>query len=1160
MTNETLHPETTTNESESVSAANNVEYSASDLFLQRYKIYKENPEDNFKPDPTGTLTQGEFLELEDLNGVFMGIDESGEAIISIKNEETGAPEYFATTADELHRAVTNEKQAPSHEPTEVIEAVAVEIPQKPKEENNKQGIPNIKKVLGWISEAENGKTVNIPPHVLAAHKENPVVAKYISNQSMKENTTRAINDEVLAEAAFAEKSGEILESVKNAIFAGDGNTVPEEMLSVFKNDPTVREFLISREQVAGNMTTPEEEKASQVVRETRRDHIINVIDQGKGDEIPFHVLKDYKREPVVQEYILNKILSNIETNNVEFLESIQDWNWKLGAVSTHPVIIDYLAKRLRSGAAQPSVEKEPRPTAIEQLKEKHIVLPVPPTEEIISIPAQPEVKKDLSWNPEVVDSLTLVPKEEKVIEALSSSHDPMNRYWEENMPSMVIDKEREGKLNFALTPKEGERVPVNTEPQPSVSPEISGGTEVFEETESAEKNMSPKETVSPLIAVKFAESFGISHEQLEEIEGFAQLSRGKQLLLLKNMQSEILLDVTRGAEKEQKEEWGGRSLWGKIWRSTLTIGSYEFARTKAMEKEILARSQGVNPADFKRIESLAAHIANIEEYVKVMEILPEVEVKDNETLEVQYVSAKSLFGSVENKRLTSENLKIIEEFNAAASKFATIPHEWGYEPMDEKTRREHAEFSKGRESYVTARENLLMVLSENAKLSGEANPERSALLAMNRIDEQMELNQLFSAHPRVEEVLNGIKDQNTILAGVKEFWRDKGFYVALGAGVRIGVGSVFGSLTGGLGALLAAGIGAEVGKITGEFDARKIIRNRRIDRRLSEEDAREELSYEVPLRNENKEIVTGSNGESLTEQKFRNIKEFTDAAFFVDRIERLIDKLHEAQTPEDRSLLESKIAKTTAVMEEKFNQGLINFGGSSLEAGNARKGNVIANKLSFIQALGKGAAVEVIDGQKLKAEVAQMVSSHQEKIEQVRDEEVVKAGNRAAFIRGAFTFGGVLVVEGVHQSGIVDRIFEQSNGTNEEAVSSIKTPTLTAHDDVVGVEEKIAVQKETIPLKEIHLPKPVQEPVPAELPKVHVPQSVGDTVVQTPPAAQPPTPVGESPSPAEVYQERHLPPVSEEISDAAVIQEVPQKWEPVEYVERHLPPPEDFDK
>lgn len=538
-------------------------------------------------------------------------------------------------------------------------------------------------------------------------------------------------------------------------------------------------------------------------------------------------------------------------------------------------------------------------------------------------------------------------------------------------------------------------------------------------------------SISSGVLNKFEAALGLNVTTLEKIPGFKELSSGKQLLILRNMQNEVLQGVSKEADKEQKAEWKGRSLWGKIWRGAATMGSYQFARTKAIEKELLLRASGDSVNDTKQQHILAEHAANIEEYVKVMQGAPEVTEKNGE-LVIAYAASQG-------ESVTSEEKKVLENFNAVASRFATVPREWGYEPSDEKEKGQRKQFDEGKAQYDAARASLLALYKESYSKEGSANPEKEAMSAMHRIDERLALDQLYNAHPNAEKVLEQIEDQNAITAGIKEFWRDKGRYVALGVGVRVAVTAVFGAVTGGFGAVgLATGVGTFVGGMQGVAEAKKIVRTRRIDRRLSEEDEREEISYK----------------DSTGTSHLRKIKEHTDATVFVDRIERLSDKLEQATTPEERNVLESKIAKTTALMEEKFKLGLINFGGSSLEGGDERKGNDIANKLSFIEAMGKGALTEVVDTEKLKNEMRRIVGGHQEKIEDVRDEEIMKAGMKAALIRGSFALGGSYLAGKIHESGIADTFFrkieELNNQTTDGGIGRGEADAITLHNEDVA--------------------------------------------------------------------------------------------------------------
>jgi hypothetical protein len=511
------------------------------------------------------------------------------------------------------------------------------------------------------------------------------------------------------------------------------------------------------------------------------------------------------------------------------------------------------------------------------------------------------------------------------------------------------------------------------------------------------------EKISDGVIHRFEIALGVSGESLEKIPGFRKLSPGKQLLVLQYVQNEVLLDVTKKAKEEQRAEWKGRSLWGKIWRGAVTMGSYQFARTKEIEKELLAHASGASDSPERYAAMHAEHLANIEEYVKVMRGMPEVTENKDGGLDIAYAAAN-------HEAVTPEEKKIIDDFNTIASRFASIPREWGYEPKDEKEKGQRERYDDEKADYDKARAALLAHYIDSFKKEGVKQPDKEAMLEMSRIDETLALNQLYNAHPDAEKALEQIEDQSAILAGIKEFWEDKGKFIALGSVARIAVTAVTGAVTGGIGAIaIAASGGALVGGMQGVSEAKKVIRERRIDRRLSEEDEREEISYK----------------DSSGTPHVRKIKEYTDAAFFTDRIERLSEKFYSAKTKEERALLETKIAKTTALMEEKFKRGLINFGGSSLESGDARKGKDIANKLSFIEAMGKGAAVEVIDRDKLKAEMDRIVGIRQEKIEDVRDEEVTSVAMKAALWRAGYAGTASWIVGEIHESGLADAIFKK---------------------------------------------------------------------------------------------------------------------------------------
>lgn len=526
--------------------------------------------------------------------------------------------------------------------------------------------------------------------------------------------------------------------------------------------------------------------------------------------------------------------------------------------------------------------------------------------------------------------------------------------------------------------------------------------------------------LNPAVERQLKEKFGIREEWLGESETFKGLSVGQQLLVLKNLEQMTLSNIKKEAQGAQKKEWKAKPWWGKLLLGASTLGSYSYGRTKGIEKELLAQTRKGWLENDKDRELLAEKLTNIEELAKVAKEGPEVKVNpETGELEIAYVSGKDLFASDEDPAITPAQRVLFAKFNAAATAFAKLPREWGYAPKSEKEKKENALYTEKKAEYGGWRASMLQLyrdrfaeeIAADPARSGE-NPEKAAILAMNALDERMELNQLFNTHPDAEKALANIESQSAIWEGVKDFWSDKGKYLALGFGLRMGAAIASGGVMAPLIALtVGGGVGGLTGGLQGQNEAKKLIRDRRIDRRMSEEDEREEVSYDVYKTESSPtggmSYLRDGKGNLVVERtEKRRIKEYTDAMFFVDRIERLRLKLERATDPKERELLERKIAQTTALMEEKYERGLINFGGSSLEEGDTRKGNTIANRLSFMQALGAGHTIEIVDQEKLEAQMARAIGLHQGVITELERKEILKAASWAGGKRMVFALAG----------------------------------------------------------------------------------------------------------------------------------------------------------
>lgn len=512
------------------------------------------------------------------------------------------------------------------------------------------------------------------------------------------------------------------------------------------------------------------------------------------------------------------------------------------------------------------------------------------------------------------------------------------------------------------------------------------------------------------VTKQFGEKFGIAEGVLEDIPGFRGLSSGQQFLVLKNLEQIAFTDIEKEASAQQKAEWVALPAWRRIWKQSYSAGMNPEQRTAELQKELLTKyRQSLGAGDPEgRAKILASQLAHLEQLVKVAAEGPEVKVKVDGTLEVLYVAAEGV-------SYTLEQQKLVAEFNSVASLFAQFPREWGYETekagIVERWGDDRRRYEATKARYVLARASVLQLyrdkcveeIAVDGARSGE-DPAQIAMQYMNEIDERVQLNQLFINHPDAEAALQQAEDQNTIMAAAKEFWKSKGMFIAGGALVRGATIAVSGGImlpvVGVIGGIVGAGIGAAEGE--------KLMKEKRADGRMSEEDLREEI---VATNVTTGEAIVGADGKPMK----RQIREFTDATLFVDRIDRLTEKLEDTTEPQQRTLLEKKIAQTVALMNEKLERGMINFGGSSLEAGNERKGGTIANRLSFIQAMAKGRLATVVDQAAIEEKIERITGLRQVTIEDKRKTEIKKIAAKSAFIRGTFALTGAGIVQGVKE-------------------------------------------------------------------------------------------------------------------------------------------------
>ena len=514
----------------------------------------------------------------------------------------------------------------------------------------------------------------------------------------------------------------------------------------------------------------------------------------------------------------------------------------------------------------------------------------------------------------------------------------------------------------------------------------------------------PQSEILPLhhaVAKQFSEKFNIDESALEKIPEFASLTPGKQLLVLRNLEQLTLSGVTEEAKAKQRAEWGSTHFLMRAGQMLFTLGMEPELRVAELEKKLLAQARGTDKSDPESVRREAMKLAHIEALAKVAQVGPTVKTSPEGKLEVEFCNPKEIFTAIDDPFLTPERLRAVEEFNHASNAYASIPHEWKYQTT-ELEGKERAQLEAARYAFETTGAKVTQIMKEKFLAEGDSMPDERAMLAMNKFEERVQLSQLFNSHPDAEHALGQISDTSILVRAGKEFWKAKGSFAAYGIVGRAAVVALVGPLAmSAVGASLIAGgagvMGYGVGMGIGTEEAKRVMKERRARGRMSEDDEREEVVYQKTKDG----IPTGQTGT-------RQIKEFTDATFFTDRIERLNEKLEITKDPGVRALLEKKMAKTVSLMAFKLEAGMINFGGSS-DSSDSRQGASIANRLHFMQAIAEGTIATRVDRAELDNESKRIVGLHQAQIEETRKEEIAHIVSRSAMIRGLFALAGASI-------------------------------------------------------------------------------------------------------------------------------------------------------
>lgn len=305
------------------------------------------------------------------------------------------------------------------------------------------------------------------------------------------------------------------------------------------------------------------------------------------------------------------------------------------------------------------------------------------------------------------------------------------------------------------------------------------------------------------LAQNFDSQFGISAEELTQIEGFDNLTLPQQKLVYENLVQSALGHVKEESLSQYSKEQSAKraeannpygKLIGNVWAGIRSVLTKDFNLIK-IEKEIIAKFAN---------GGLLTHRAILEQLVRGV---PRVH-QDEKTGEI-LVDLVNMKLDRDNR---SAEYEAVRKLNDVAHKFAKIPlawredtlgvdggkeKEWGITKMFKErfseSRKHHLKYEESEKAFNDARGKLELTL----KAGGRKDKEIAQILL--GVDSRVNQLQFIQTSPDAVAELGNIKDKNIYIQTAKSlFMSGPGFgksglgYVALGSVVRTMTASLLG--------------------------------------------------------------------------------------------------------------------------------------------------------------------------------------------------------------------------------------------------------------------------------------------------------------------------------------------------------------------------------
>lgn len=531
------------------------------------------------------------------------------------------------------------------------------------------------------------------------------------------------------------------------------------------------------------------------------------------------------------------------------------------------------------------------------------------------------------------------------------------------------------------------------------------------EKEKKDKEVKKEAADAEQTVMKYAEKVGVTPEMIAAIPGFTDLSYGKQLLVLQDYEA---LAFRKARDSGRKE---GESVYSKKhWVKHLTLGLMKQKGIHEEQQRLLREALSETPSFGKTFEHKKAELhafvmiaqegpdARLENGVAVPEILSsenldiqnflnrhsDVDVERMTEVLRAYNDAAALYALYSRSEVSSVRFGKEQEKDGLTSKWSKKKGFVGTVLRTFTSNTEGVtagEIAESAAEYEKSKERLLSVMLGKKVGVGDLTEEEyvrklSALRIIEEADTRVLLRQSVAVGGATESALASMKNDSAAWSMAKEFWANKGKYVALGSVVRIGAGVALGAAAAPIATGLLAALGSayfrrkremreilqkqtyeaesgivaerEVGESIVDYD--KVIKGlqMRQDRiieqieKTAKDDAAAVGALEERFKSIDREIREYAK-RMREEGRYKHLgakhlREYRDAEFFIARMRKLEERTQSDElSPDQKKLAEKKMVETAILMRELHSRGKIHYGT------NGRREVALTTELTMIQ-------------------------------------------------------------------------------------------------------------------------------------------------------------------------------------------------------------------